>query len=522
MKQEDIHAKGFKMNQQEFAKIKLGRNVFEDITMSGAYGSTKSVTRSYSDKAKVVKALTNNDLKELRAISRYFYRTSGIYSRICNYFAQMYRYDWYIAPELYGDKVSEKKLLADFKKALTFLDNSAIKQTCGEIALKVIMEGVYYACVMISPTGGIMLQELPVEYCRSLYNRGRTPIIDLDMKYFDAKFPDVVQRMKVLKLFPEDVQKGYVLYKSGKLPADSVNEKNSSWYTLQAGSAIKFDFGNGGTPVFASAIPALLDLEASQELDRRKQMQKLLKILVQTLPTDKNGDLIFDIDEANDIHKNAVAMLSNAVGVDVLTTFADIEAINIQDNATAASNDELEKVERQLYNAFGTAQNLFNAEGNLATTNSILNDESMCRNLLYQFSNFYNQVTQLLSTNKKYNFRFWMLETTQYNYKELSKMYKEQMNNGYSKMLPQIALGHSQSFILNSCHFENVLLELYKVMIPPVSTNTINGEELLGRGDNSNTGNSQNNVEGNGEAGRPEKEDGEKSDKTIANQESMN
>jgi hypothetical protein len=42
----------------------------------------------------------------------------------------------------------------------------------------------------------------------------------------------------------------------------------------------------------------LLDLEAAQELDRRKQMQKLLKIIVQKLPTDKNGDLIFDIDEA--------------------------------------------------------------------------------------------------------------------------------------------------------------------------------------------------------------------------------
>jgi len=27
------------------------------------------------------------------------------------------------------------------------------------------------------------------------------------------------------------------------------------------------------------------------------------------LPLDKNGDLIFDVDEARDIHNNAVAML---------------------------------------------------------------------------------------------------------------------------------------------------------------------------------------------------------------------
>jgi hypothetical protein len=35
----------------------------------------------------------------------------------------------------------------------------------------------------------------------------------------------------------------------------------------------------------------------------------LFKIIVQKLPMDKNGDLIFDVDEARDIHNNAVEML---------------------------------------------------------------------------------------------------------------------------------------------------------------------------------------------------------------------
>ena len=49
------------------------------------------------------------------------------------------------------------------------------------------------------------------------------------------------------------------------------------------------------------------------------------------MPLDKNGDLIFDIDEARDIHNNAVDMLSRAIGVDVLTTFADIEGIDVSE-----------------------------------------------------------------------------------------------------------------------------------------------------------------------------------------------
>ena len=118
-----------------------------------------------------------------------------------------------------------------------------------------------------------------------------------------------------------------------------------------------------------------------------------------------------------------------------------------------------------------------------------------------------------------------MLETTQYNYKELSKIYKEQVQIGYSKMLPQIALGHSQSFIINSCKFENEILKLHEIMIPPLMSSTMSSEDVLGRLGNSNTTKKQNSVEGSGEegkAGRPEKSDTEKSDKTIANKESMN
>jgi hypothetical protein len=68
---------------------------------------------------------------------------------------------------------------------------------------------------------------------------------------------------------------------------------------------------------------------------------------------DKNGDLIFDIDEAKDIHNNAVQMLKRAVGVDVLTTFADIDSIDMSDKNTTTSQDDLKKVERTVYNALG-------------------------------------------------------------------------------------------------------------------------------------------------------------------------
>jgi hypothetical protein len=52
-------------------------------------------------------------------------------------------------------------------------------------------------------------------------------------------------------------------------------------------------------------------------------------------------------------------------------------------------------------------------------------------------------------------------------------------------MLPQIALGHSQSFILNSCKFENEILKLHEIMIPPLMSSTMSSEDVLGRMGNS-------------------------------------
>ena len=100
-------------------------------------------------------------------------------------------------------------------------------------------------------------------------------------------------------------------------------------------------------------------------------------------------------------------------------------------------------------------------------------------------------------------------------------MYKEHVQLGYSKMLPQIALGHSQSAIINTAYFENEILHLSEIMIPPLMSSTMSSEDILGKKQQSNSGNTQKSVEGT-TSGRPEKSDDQKSEKTIQNKESMN
>ncbi len=545
-----IKKKGFKMSfaqdtderyvPKDFSKIKVGAKYLEDAIIS--YGDLKKANPRLGDKAKVLKAIAQGDIEGMRQISNFFYKTSGIYSRLCRYMAYLYKYDWFVTPYieecqglldttagLYDSSVDQtanekqrKKQFSNFFKILKFFDEFQIKRFCGKIALKVVKNGCYYG-YLIPQNGRVVVQELLPNYCRSRFEVNNRPAVQFDMRFFDVYYKDAEQRNQVLNLYPKEFKKGYQLYKQKKLPKAFPGD-SGSWYLLDYRSTIKFNLNDNDYPPFISVIPYILDLDAAQDLDRKKMAQKLLKIIIQKMPIDKNGDLIFDIDEAQALHNNAVNMLGKAIGIDVLTTFAEVDVADMSDKGNQSNIDELEKVERTVYNEAGVSQLQFNSDGNTALTNSILNDEASMYDLLLQFESFLNLLLQPFNKSpKKCYYKAQFLNTTIYNYKEVSKLYKEQMQVGFSKMLPQVALGQSQSSILANAYFENDILDLVRVFIPPMMSSTMNAEALAGRGNV--TGKEQNKTDtsgsGNGQAGRPEKPDNEKSDKTIQNRQSM-
>lgn len=487
----------------DFSKIKVGTKILDDAVVN--LGDLKKINPRLANKKTVLDAIHNGELETMREISNFYFKISGIYSRLCRYMAYLYRYDWMITPYINSDTLSNEKILSTFHKALTFLDEFEVKRFCGDVSLKVLRNGCYYG-YLIPQANTTVVQELPVKYCRSRFSIGGRPAVEFNMKFFDDYFKDTEQRIKMLNLFPNEFKKGYILYKEGKLKPEFPGD-TSGWYLLDVKSTIKFNMNGEDYPALISVIPAIIDLDAAQELDRKKMAQKLLKIIIQKMPLDKNNDLVFDIDEMQDLHNNAVKMLGKAIGIDVLTTFADVDVADLADKSTTTTVDELSKVERALYNESGVAQNLFNTDGNLALEKSILNDEASMYCLLLQFESFFNNLIEQFGA-KKMQLKVQLLTTTIYNYKDMAKLYKEQTQLGYSKMLPQIALGQSQSSILANAYFENDILDLLHVFIPPLSSNTMNADVLKDGGEN--------------KAGRKEKPDDQKSEKTIANKESMN
>lgn len=501
----------------DFSKIKVGAKTLDDAILD--LGSLKKVNASMADKNYILRAIDQSNYEEMRAISNFFYKTSGIYSRLCRYMAYLYRYDWMVTPYINEEtKKTEDKVLEKFYEVLLYLDNFNAKRFFGEVALKVIRNGCYYG-YLIPSTNKMNIQELPSDYCRSRFTVNGRPAVEFNMKFFDTCFRETTQRMRMLNLFPQEFKKGYILYKEGKLPPQFAGD-TSGWYLLDVNSTIKFNINGEDFPAFISVIPAIIDLDNAKEIDRKKMAQELLKIIIQKMPLDKNGDLIFDVDEARELHNNAVNMLNKAIGIDVLTTFADVEVADMDDNRASTTTDDLQRVERSVYNEAGVSQMQFNTDGNLALEKSILNDEASLYNLILQFEDFLNLLIDKFNKQpKKFYYRVQLLTTTIYNYKEMAKMYKEQMQVGFSKMLPQIAMGQSQSSILANAYFENDLLDLVNVFVPPLMSSTMNADSIAVMKDRNNDNGGDDN-----KGGRPTNESkGEAvSDKTIQNQESQN
>jgi hypothetical protein len=188
----------------------VGLKNLDDAIMN--LSSHSKVNRNYGDKAFILNAMHRKDYETVREISNYFYEASGIYQRMCKYLALLYRYDWFVTPfqekKTGGSKeptaASGNKMLADFSKVLKYLDNSDVKRLFGNIALEVVKNGSYYGCI-IDFNDKFSIQQLPSAYCRSRFTRGVDPVIELDMRFFDAYFPNVQYRLKVLSMFPKEI-----------------------------------------------------------------------------------------------------------------------------------------------------------------------------------------------------------------------------------------------------------------------------------------------------------------------------
>lgn len=249
---------------------------------------------------KLIKIAQGTDLQQMRALSRWFAQTNGMYNRAVRYISDVYKFDFLLYPNLdLDDELADEKqksILKKFNAVLEHFDNSAIQLMSRKWAMTVCLDGAYYGYICDDIGDRLVIQDLPTNFCRSrFYHRG-VPLVEFNVQYFDKITSNEHSRKQILSLFPEEFQVAYRKYKAGKLPAEEQGD-DAGWVLLDIHRAFKFNFNDQDIPPFMSAIPALIELSEVQDLEKEKLLQQIQKVLIQHFDLDKNGQIPFTMQE---------------------------------------------------------------------------------------------------------------------------------------------------------------------------------------------------------------------------------
>ena len=466
------------------------------VNRYGTNARVNSVGQHDFSVEEIEQIIRSGDLDSLRQLSRYYYRTNSEYRENIDYLATLPFYDTLVTPIFEQGKGSQAQIIKSFYNACNFVDKLDIKNTFTRITKTWLINGMYNG-ILREIGNKVSIQDLPLEFCRSRFkDYNNLNILEFNVTYFERRFSDDKERARIVATFPEVVQKAWKSWKDKKT-ADP-------WVMISsADGGINFCFADDQTPLLIAAIPKLRELKDAVGREQKRDDNELYKLLIQRMPIDKDGELVFELDEVEDIHQGVATMLQDLDTVDVLTTFGDTTLENLQDSSAASqSADRINKYTKNAWNALGRGSILFNAENSSTLAYSIKKDESLMKSYLNVYSTWIRFQINQRFTRTGLTFDFEILPTTMFNLKDYQSIYFQGAQYGYSKMQAGVASGVKQLAQLSLMTFENEFLHMTEKMIPLQSSYTSSGNEGRTAGN---------------EGGRPELPDEEKSEKTQAN-----
>ena len=104
-----------------------------------------------------------------------------------------------------------------------------------------------------------------------------------------------------------------------------------------------------GRPFFVSVIPATIKYGDSVETGLEREKEELKKILVQQIPHLNDGRLLFEPDEAEEMHRGAVGMVRKNENTSVLTTYGNVTAVEARGTSENSVKNAVEVMKQNIY-----------------------------------------------------------------------------------------------------------------------------------------------------------------------------
>ena len=410
----------------------------------------------------------SGDPDQLRSLSQSYFYSSGFYRRLLTHYATILYYTPLLIPHMVGNKkkITDKKYEEKYFQALEFINSLNFEQLCRHFALSVLVDGAYYG--MLKEVGGqYCIQDLPYEYCRSrMKSFSGVDIVEFDVTWFD-NIRDEKLKKETLSTFPKEIRTGYLKFLKGKLP--------SSWIRIPAEMGIHFNLYEE-RPFFSTVIPSIINFNEYVDMEKEKDLQQLHTLVVQEIGHTSNGDLIFEPEEAVELHKGLTSITKKNKHLDGITSYGKIETHRLLDDDAAVKNN-LEKISSILYAESGSSQQLFAADGNVSLERSIQNDIALMMFLANNFSIWLKNLLNSIFGDQHITFGVEILPVGQYNVKDYQSQALNAAQYGYSFMIPSLAMGLEQNQLLDLKNVETKLLKMDEVLKPLQSSHTASGKE---------------------------------------------
>ena len=446
--------------------------------------------RDYSEE-EVKKIIESGSLHELQNLSRNYFNKDGFYKQLVLHYATLLKYVGILIPNpTPGKNLSTSHISKRYFQAMDFVDKMNLQTILVDWAQKILVNGCYYGVLINDDKLNFCVLDLPIAYCTTRFkDYAGNDVIEFDVSYFNT----IEQETKkaALAAYPDFIVKAYRRWNAGKL--------KSKWVIIPTDIGICFPLFDG-RPFFINVIPSIIQYGESVETEQERDKEEIRKVIVQKIPHLSDGRLLFEPDEAVEIHNGAVGMVRNNKNTSVLTTYADVDAI-VSKASSENSSTVLGNMQQNIYSQAGISGEIFAATGGNTTETSLNYDTAVMMNLAHKFARFITNIVNNSFANSNINFKYTILPITHHNEtKYIDNSYKL-ATAGYSLIIPALAQGLTQRDLVNVKDLENDVLKMTEKLIPPMTAFTQG--------------------EGGEEGGRPTKESGEKKDKTLENEKSI-
>ena len=466
-------------------------------TSDATYGTLGTSRARYLERIreytpeKIERIITSGSLAEQQALSRNFFYKDGYYKQIIIHYATLLKYAGLLIPNpSLGKKLSTSHISKRYYNAIDYVEKMNLPVFLTDCATRALIDGCYYGVIVQLDKQNFSVLDLPSGYCQTRYkDLNGDDLIEFDVSYFNS-IVDLTAKEQALASYPKFIRDAYKKWQKQK--------SSNSWVIIPSDIGICFPFFDG-RPLFLSVIPASLEYDDAIQTEQDRDAEEIRKILVQKIPHLQDGRLLFEPDEAAEMHAGAVGMLKGNKNISVLTTYADVDAV-VSKTTGESTSKTLEQIEKNIYAQAGVSGQIFSSTGSSTLDASIKNDIALMMYLANKFSRFITNSINRIYGNTNITFKYQILPVSIHNMDKFIDQSFKLSGSGYSYLLPVVALGLSQRDIVNLKELENDVLKLGEKLIPLSSSYTQSSDSAVGR---------------------PKLDDSEKAEKTIKNEESL-